>query len=60
MDVSDAKGLRSLEEENRRLMSSGGVDTGPSGAEGASGKKMVEPAAKCEAVAHLRNVLQMS
>src|SRR4029078_2213795 len=38
----------------------GGVDAGPGGAEGASDKKMVRPAAKREAVAHLRNVLQMS
>ncbi len=38
----------------------GGVDAGPGGAERASDKKMVGPAAKREAVAHLRNVLQMS
>ena len=38
----------------------GGVDAGPGGAEGASDKKMVGPAAKREAVAHLRSALQMS
>src|SRR5271169_5235756 len=38
----------------------GGVDAGPGGVEGASDKKMVGPAAKREAVAYLRNVLQMS
>src|SRR3954451_4976921 len=38
----------------------GGVDSGPGGAEGAPDKKMVGPVAKREAVAHLRNVLQMS
>src|SRR4029078_6845954 len=38
----------------------GGIDAGPGGAQGASDKKMVRPAAKREAVAYLRNVLQMS
>src|SRR5271168_2092561 len=38
----------------------GGVDAGPGGAERASDKKMVGPAAKREAVAHLRNIVQMS
>src|SRR6202162_4903759 len=38
----------------------GGVDAGSSGVKGTSVKKMVGPAAKREAVAHLRNVLQMS
>jgi hypothetical protein len=36
----------------------GGVDAGPGGAERASDKKMVGPAAKREAVAHLRNVVR--
>ena len=44
MDVSDAKRLRSLEEENRKLKKLlAEFDAGPSGAEGASDKKMVGP-----------------
>jgi hypothetical protein len=38
----------------------GGFNSGPGGAEGAFDKKMAGPAAKREAVAHLRNVLGMS
>jgi hypothetical protein len=38
----------------------GGVDAGAGGAERASDKKMGGPAAKRQAVAHLRNVLRMS
>ena len=54
MEISDAKRLRSLEEENRKLKKLfGRVDARPGGAEGASDKKMVGPAAKREAVAHL-------
>jgi len=38
----------------------GGINAGSGSAEGASHQKMVRPAAKREAVAHLRAVLQMS
>ena len=60
MDVSDAKRLRSLEDENRKLKKLLAESMLDRRAEGASGKKMVGPAAKREAVAHLRNVLEMS
>ena len=40
MDVSDAKRLRSLEDENPQAEeAAGGIDAGPGGAEGASDKK---------------------
>jgi len=61
MDVSDAKRLRSLEDENRKLkklLAESMLDQ--AGAEGAPDKKMVGPVAKREAVTHLCNVLQMS
>ena len=62
MDVSEAKRLKALEEENREAEeAAGGVRcwTAPA-LEGASDKKMVGPAAKREAVAHLRGALEMS
>src|ERR1700685_1649821 len=60
MDLSDAKRLQSLKEENRKLKILLAEDAGSGGAQGASDKKMVGPVAKREAVAHLRNVLQIS
>ena len=61
MDVSEAKRLRMLEDENRKLkklLAESMLDNAR--AQGASGKKMVGPAAKRDAVAHLRSVLEMS
>src|SRR6187399_319103 len=61
MDVSDAKRLRSLEEENRKLkklLAESMLDQ--AALKEASDKKMVGPAAKREAVVHLRSALQMS
>ena len=53
MDVSDAKRLRSLEDENRKLKKLLAESmSGPGGAEGTPDKKMVGPAAKREAVAY--------
>jgi putative transposase len=61
MDVSEAKRLRMLEDENRKLKKLlAESDAGQLRAQGASCKKMVGPAAKREAVAHLRGVVQMS
>src|SRR3954465_15097735 len=61
MDVPDAKRLRSLEEENRKLKKLLAESMlGPGSTKGASDKKMVRPAAKREAVVYLRNVLRMS
>jgi putative transposase len=60
MDVSDAKRLRSLEEENRKLkklLAESILDQ--AALKGLLAKKMVGPVAKREAVAHLRNVLVM-
>ena len=61
MEISDAKRLRSLEEENRKLkklLAESMLDQ--AALKRASDKKMVGPAAKREAVAHLRNVVQVS
>ncbi|MFZ3326758.1 MAG: IS3 family transposase [Methylocella sp.] len=61
MDVSDAKRLRSLEDENRKLkklLAESMLDQ--AALKELLNKKMVGPAAKREAVAHLRNALQMS
>ena len=61
MDVSDAKRLKALEDENRKLkklLAEPMLDA--AALAGASGKKMVGPAAKREAVAHLRSVMGMS
>ena len=61
MVVSDAKRLRSAgRREPQAEEAVGGVDARPSSTEGAFDKKMVGPAAKREAVAYLRDVLQMS
>ena len=57
MDVSEAKRLRALEDENAQAEEAAGrADAGCGRAEGASVKKMVGPAAKREAVAHLQAV----
>ena len=61
MEVSEAKRLKALEEENARLKKLlADADAGRRGAAGASVKKMVGPAAKREAVAHLRAVMGLS
>ncbi|HEX2590092.1 MAG TPA: IS3 family transposase [Rhizomicrobium sp.] len=61
MDVSEAKRLRALEDENRKLkklLAESMLDQ--AALKELLNKKMVGPAAKREAVAHLRDVLQMS
>ena len=61
MDVSDARRLKALEEENgklKKLLADAMLDA--SALARASGKKMVGPAAKREAVARLRERFQMS
>ena len=50
MDVSEARRLKSLEDENARL----GFWPMPCGAEGPRGKEVVTPAAKRKAVPRLR------
>jgi transposase InsO family protein len=61
MDVSDAKRLRALEDENAKLKEAARrPDAGSGGAEGASFKKMVGPAAKRDAVAYLQAVMGLS
>ena len=60
MDVSEAKRLRTLEDENTRLKRLGGRHAGQRGLEGSRGKEMVTPAAKRKAVAHLRGAFGMS
>ena len=61
MEVSEAKRLKALEDENarlKRLLADAMLDN--AGAEGSAGKKMVTPAAKREAVAHLRERHEVS
>ena len=61
MDVSEAKRLKALEDENaklKRLLADAMLDN--VGAEGSARKKMVTPAARREAVAHLRSGFEMS
>ena len=60
MDVSEAKRLKALEEENARLKKLLAEDARCGGASRASVKKMVGPAVKREAVAHLRAVMGLS
>ena len=61
LKVSDAKRLRSLEEEKARLKRLlADNDARQRGSEGSAVKKMVTPAAKLEAVAHLQATLGMS
>ena len=60
MDVSDAKRLRSLEDENRKLKKLLAESMLNQAALKELLKQMVGPAAKREAVAHLRNAFEMS
>ena len=61
LDVSEAKRLKQLEDENAKLKTLlAGQMLDAAALPRASRKKMVGPAAKREAVAHLRNVVQMS
>jgi putative transposase len=61
LEVSDAKRLRALEEENGRLKRLlAGHDARQRRSEGPAVKKMVTPATKREAVAHLQTALGMS
>jgi transposase-like protein len=61
LDVSEARRLRSLEDENRKLKKLLAVSMLDTAAlRELLSKKMVGPAAKREAVTHLRGVLQMS
>ena len=61
LEVSEARRLRELESENaklKRLLADAMLDQ--AGAEGSSGKKVLTPAAKREAVAHLQACHGMS
>src|SRR4029077_18021704 len=61
LDVSEARRLRTLEDENRKLkklLAESMLDN--AALKELFGKKMVGPVAKREAVAHLRGVLEMS
>jgi len=61
MGVSDAKRLKALEDENaklKRLLADAMFDK--VGLEGTTGKEMVTPAARREAVALLREKLEVS
>lgn len=60
MDVSDAKRLKALEDENAKLKKLLADHAGSLGAARASVKKMVGPAVKREAVAHLQAVMGLS
>ncbi len=61
LEVSEAKRLRALEDENAQAQAvAGRCDAGQGCAEGSSGKKVVTPAAKREAVAHLQACHGMS
>ena len=61
LEFSEAKRLRGLESENAKLKKlSGRCHARQRGAQGPPGKKMVTPAAKREAVAHLCSAFDMS
>ena len=61
LDVSDAKRLKALEDENAKLKKLlGRGDARQRHAEGCRSKKMVTPAARREAVAHLRVAYEVS
>jgi putative transposase len=60
LEVSEAKRLRALEDENAKLKRLLADDAGQRGSEGSARKKMVTPAAKREAVAHLQALLDVS
>ncbi|EIZ78103.1 integrase catalytic subunit [Novosphingobium sp. Rr 2-17] len=58
LEVSDAKRLRALEEENARLKRLLADTMLDNAGEGPAFKKMVTPAAQREAVAHLQTALE--
>jgi putative transposase len=67
LDVSEAKRLKALEDENLRLAEgrrsqpdAGGRDARQRGAEGSAGKKVVTPAARREAAGYLQSAWEMS
>ena len=61
LEVSDAKRLKALEDENAKLKKLlAEADAGQGDAQGDRLKKMVTPAAKREAVAHLRCAFEVS
>jgi putative transposase len=61
LEVSEAKRLKGLESEDAKLKKLlAGRHAGQCGAEGSSGKKMVTPAAKREAVAHVCSAFGLS
>jgi putative transposase len=60
LEVSDAKRLRALGEENAYEAAARGHDARQRGSEGSAVKKMVAPVAKWQAVAHLEATLEMS
>ena len=60
LEVSEAKRLKTLEDENTRLTAAGRLHAGQCGVEGPLGKEMVTPAAKRKAVAHLVDAHGMS
>ena len=60
MDVSEAKRLKTLEDENTAEAHAGRRDAGQRGAERSPGKEVVTPASERKAVAHLMNGHGMS
>jgi putative transposase len=60
LEVSEAKRLKGLESECQAQEASGRCHARQRGAQGSPGKKMVTPAAKRDAVAHLRSAFDMS
>jgi Transposase len=60
MDVSKQATADARRRERQAEEAAGGIDARQRRAQGASGEKMVGPAVKRDAVAHLRDVLQMS
>lgn len=61
MDVSEARRLKALEDENTRFEASAGrCNARQRGAEGPLGKEMVTPAAKRKAVSRLKDAFGMS
>src|SRR5438270_12756196 len=59
LDVSEARRLKALEDENGRLKPIWRTPCSTTGAEGPPGKKVVTPAARREAAMQLRQALQM-
>ena len=61
LDVSEARRLKALEDENaklKRMLADAMLDN--VGAEGSAGKKVVTPAARREAAAYLQSTYEMS